>query len=71
MENFLDKTNTETEISITDVYCIVKNKENNFYWILNLEDHPNSFLLDKSFQQYLPTANFKAYESMVIIQPTM
>ncbi len=71
MENFLDNTNREIESSMNDVYCIVKNKENNFYWILNLEDHPNSFLLDKSFQQYLPTENYKAYDSMVVIQPTM
>ena len=71
MENFLDKTNTEIEISMTDVYCIVKNKENNFYWVLNLEDHPNSFLLDKSFQQYLPATNYQAYETMVVIQPTI
>ncbi len=61
----------EMDVQIRDVYCIVKNKEDGFYWVINLEDHPNSFLLDHSYQNFLPPQFKKDQESMVVIQPTI
>jgi hypothetical protein len=56
---------------IKDLYCIIKNKNDGFYWVLNLEDHPNSFLLDRSYHNFLPPQFKEDHESMVVIQPTM
>lgn len=56
---------------LTDFYCIIKNKEDGFYWVLDLNDHPNSFLLDNSFQHLVPKEMKNEQESLVIIQPTI
>ncbi len=50
-------------------YYVAKDEENDFYWVLNLDDHPNSFLLDKSFQHLVPSKIREDNESMVIKQP--
>lgn len=54
---------------LPDYYCVVKDKKQDFYWVINLEDHPNSFLLDKSFQQHLAPNMKEGQESYVVIQP--
>jgi len=59
------------KIRLTDVYCVIKSKKDDFYWVINLEDHPSSFLLDQSFQNFLPAEHNDEQESMVIIQPTI
>ena len=56
---------------MNDCYFIVKNKENGFYWVINLNDHPNSFLLDHSFQNMITPNAFAEEESMVVIQPNL
>lgn len=56
---------------MNDHYFIVKNKENGFYWVINLNDHPNSFLLDHSFQNMISTGAMSEEESMVVIQPNL
>ena len=59
-----------TDDQIKDAYFIINNKEDGFYWVINLEDHPNSFLLDRSFQNFMSTNISNDQESMVIFQPT-
>lgn len=54
-----------------DVYCIIKDKKDGFYWVINLEDHPNSFLLDHSYHNFFPPQFKEDHESMVVIQPTI
>ena len=54
---------------LPDYYCVVKDKNEDFYWVINLEDHPNSFLLDKSYQQYLSNGRTQGQDSFVVIQP--
>lgn len=54
---------------LPDYYCVVKHKKQDFYWVINLEDHPSSFLLDKSYQQYIAPEQKQEQNSFVIIQP--
>jgi hypothetical protein len=54
---------------LPDYYCVVKDKHEDYYWVINLEDHPSSFLLDKSYQQYLSPEKGKGQDSFVVIQP--
>ncbi len=54
---------------LPDFYCVVRDKKEGFYWVINLEDHPSSFLLDKSYQQYLSHGKEKGQDSFVVIQP--
>ena len=54
---------------MNDHYFLVKNKEHGFYWVINLNDHPNSFLLDHSFQNMVTPGAMAEEESMVVIQP--
>ncbi len=61
--------NNEWFEQFKDCYFIVKNKENGFYWVINLNDHPNSFLLDHSFQNMISREKISDQESMVVIQP--
>lgn len=70
MEQFQNIKEGDENVSVKNVYCIIKNKEDGFYWVLNLENHPNSFLLDKTFQHFLPPTFKKDQESMVVFQPT-
>jgi len=63
--------NDEKPDRLTDLYCIIKNKKDGFYWVINLEDHPNSFLLDHSYHNFLPPQFKEDHESMVVIQPTI
>ena len=34
--------------SLNNFYFVAKDEESDFYWVINLEDHPSSFILDKS-----------------------
>lgn len=54
---------------LPDYYCIVKDKKQDFYWVVNLEDQEYTFLLDKSFQHYLPPDRKEGHDSYVVIQP--
>ncbi|MCD4682608.1 MAG: hypothetical protein K8R86_04925 [Bacteroidales bacterium] len=71
MENLENITQGDLELQVKDAYCIIKNKQDGFYWVINLEDHPNSFLLDQSFQNFLPSQMKEDQETMVIFQPTI
>lgn len=71
MEIKRETRNEGIEFQVKDVYCIIKNKEDGFYWVLNLEDHPNSFLLDRSYQNFLRPQFKEDQESMVVIQPSI
>jgi len=53
-----------------DFFFVVKDTEEDFYWVLNLEDHPKSFLLDRSYQHFLSKNKKGDQDSMIIIQPT-
>ena len=67
------KQNTNSEmidVQVKDAYCVITNKEAGFYWVINLEDHPNSFLLDRSYQNFMSKNVMNDQESMVIFQPT-
>lgn len=64
-------TNSENlEVQVKDAYFVIQNKEDGFSWIINLEDHPNSFLLDSSYQNFMSKDILNEQESMVIFQPT-
>ena len=64
-------TNSENlEVQVKDAYFVIPNKEDGFYWIINLEDHPNSFLLDSSYQNFMSNDIMNEQESMVIFQPS-
>lgn len=54
---------------ISDFFFMVKNQKDGFYWVLNLENHFGSFLLDKTDQNFLPPEYKEDQKSMVIIQP--
>ena len=54
-----------------DFYYVVADEENDFYWALNLDDHPNSFILDKSYQNFRNNISGQENESMVVIQPNV
>ena len=70
MEKLSENKKKDLEIRMTDSYCILKNKKDGFYWVINLEDHPSSFLLDKSYQNF--SSKYKDNnQSMVIFQPTI
>jgi len=71
MEIKMGMRNNEKPARLNDVYCIIKNKNDGFYWVINLEDHPNSFLLDHSYHNFLPPQFKEDHESMVVIQPTI
>ncbi|MCF8379555.1 MAG: hypothetical protein K9H49_08270 [Bacteroidales bacterium] len=54
---------------LIDPHCVIQDKEQNFFWVINLEDHPNSFLLGQNYQHLFNTERNKDHESMMIIQP--
>ncbi|MFU8844122.1 MAG: hypothetical protein ACNA7V_09985 [Bacteroidales bacterium] len=56
---------------ISDFYFMVKNQQDGFYWVINLENHYGSFILDKSNQNFLPPEYKEDQKSMVIIQPNI
>jgi hypothetical protein len=64
-----EELNIEEFNNTNDFFYVAKDEENGFYWVLNLEDHPSSFLLDKSFQHLMPSKIREGQESMVIKQP--
>jgi hypothetical protein len=66
-----ENRNNGQDVKVKDIFCIVKNKEDDFYWVINLEDHPSLFLLDHSYHNFLPPQFKKDQESLVVIQPTM
>ena len=70
MEQFKEIKDGGEDLQSKNVYCIIKNREDGFYWVLNLDNHPNSFLLDKTYQHFLPSSFKKDQESMVVFQPT-
>jgi len=69
MKKFRNIEEKREDTPVKNVYCIIKNKEDGFYWVLNLENHPGSFLLDKSFQNSMPSGFKENQESMVVFQP--
>lgn len=69
MNNHEERVDDNMTIEMNDVYCIIKNKEDGFYWVINLEDHPGTFLLDKSYHNMLPPTEKGEQESMLVIQP--
>lgn len=71
MEGKSEKINSNLEVRMVDSYCVISNKEDNFYWVLNLEDHPNSFLLDRSFQNFISPNSEMHNGSMVVFQPSL
>lgn len=69
-KTMVDEVITNEEFDdLNTFYYVAKDEENDFYWVLNLDDHPNSFLLDKSFQHLVPSKIREGNESMVIKQP--
>ena len=54
---------------LPDYYCVIKDKNQDCYWVINLEDHPSSFLLDKSYQQFISSGQTEQDDSYVIVQP--
>lgn len=69
MENNFNNTQNEVEYMMKDIFFMIRNKKDGFYWVLNLEDHPNSFLLDKSFHNFASSNYTEDTESLVILQP--
>lgn len=55
--------------AMPDYYYVIKDKDQDCYWVINLEDHPNSFLLDKSYQQFVNNDKMEQQDSYVIKQP--
>ncbi len=70
MKNLIEGNNEIIKIDGNDIYCVIKNKEDNFCWYINLDDHPNSFLMKQSFQNFNPMNFQDEKESIVIIRPT-
>lgn len=70
MENKQNTISENLEVQVKDAYFVIQNKEDGFSWIINLEDHPNSFLLDSSNQNFVSNDVMNEQESMVIFQPT-
>lgn len=70
MENKQITNSENLEVQVKDAYFVIQNKEDGFSWIINLEDHPNSFLLDSSYQNFMSKDILNEQESMVIFQPT-
>lgn len=70
MERFRNNQGEDQVEQVKNAYFIIKNKEDGFYWVLNLENHPNSFLLDKTYQHFVPSSVKTDQESMVVFQPT-
>ena len=64
-----DKNRINRYTGLPNFYCVVKDQEQNFSWVINLEDHPNSFILDPSYQNLNSPQLKKEQESMVVIQP--
>jgi len=64
-----EEYNNMYQDELADFYCVVKDKEHDFYWVINLEDHPGTFLLDKSYQQFIPSSQKEDQESFILIQP--
>jgi len=64
-----EELNIEEFNSLNNFFYVAKDEGNDFYWVINLEDHPSSFLLDKSFQHLVPSKIREGQESMVIKQP--
>ena len=54
---------------LPDFYCVVKDQEQDFYWVINLDDHGSCFLLDSTYQQLTSPDTKEDQESLVIIQP--
>lgn len=64
-----DNENMTQYSGLPNFYCVVKDQEQDFYWAINLEDHPNSFLLDPTYQNLNSPKLKRDQESMVVIQP--
>lgn len=71
MKSNTEDKQQEVEFMMKDIFFIIRNKKDGFYWVLNLEDHPNSFLLDKSFQNFEGSSYTEDTESLVILQPNV
>ncbi|MCB0805097.1 MAG: hypothetical protein KDC05_04810 [Bacteroidales bacterium] len=62
-------THNNSDYRNPDFFFVIKDNEHDFYWVLNLEDHPSSFLLDQTYQRFTNELK-KDQDSMIIIQPT-
>ncbi|RLD61796.1 MAG: hypothetical protein DRJ05_01800 [Bacteroidetes bacterium] len=69
MTELLNSTNGNSILDANDLYFIIPDMENNFNWVINLEDHPNSFLLNGSHHRNIDTNRSDKDASMVVIQP--
>lgn len=69
MTEFFDNATEISTLDCNDFYFVLPDKENNFNWVINLEDHPNSFLLNGSHHRNIETIKSEKDASMVIIQP--
>lgn len=69
MTEFLNSANDNSILDCNDFYFILPDKENNFNWVINLDDHPNSFLLNGTHHRNIDTIRGEDDASMVIIQP--
>jgi hypothetical protein len=55
------------QAGIQDQYCVVRDKEHNFCWVINLEDHPSSFLADRSYRKIFSKGVDGTEDSVVLI----
>ena len=69
MTEFLNSANDISTLDCNDFYFVLPDKENNFNWVINLDDHPNSFLLNGRHHRNIETIKSEEDASMVIIQP--
>lgn len=63
------ENNWEITAQMKDAFYVIQDQEEDFYWVINLEDHPNSFLLDKSYQNLLSDKDKATNSSMIVFQP--
>ncbi|GAB4326542.1 MAG: hypothetical protein Kow00127_19360 [Bacteroidales bacterium] len=52
-----------------DFYFVLQNQDEGIFWVIDLYDHPNSFLLSGDYHHVIPRGKDDDPESMVIIQP--
>jgi hypothetical protein len=63
------ENNWETSANLKDAFYVIQDEEHDFYWVIDLEDHPNSFLLDKTYQNLLTGKEKSNNSSMIVFQP--
>ena len=63
------ENNWEISANNKDAFYVIQDEEHDFYWVIDLEDHPNSFLLDKTYQNMLSDKEKANNSSMIVFQP--